>query len=104
MLLLSPIAWEHYFFLLMLPIWLILRRCLIAESRTAVASCLVGMLVVSLPDAPFWRLQALVQAPIVRAVVSPTFAMLVCWASCLWCARFGDSMIRSAPAPSSQQA
>ena len=103
-LLLSPITWDHYFFLLILPVWLTFRGSLVVESRTALVCCLVGTLAVSLSDLPFWRLRDFAHAPIVQAVISPTFALLACWASCLWWSHFGQPLIRSAPVPSPRQA
>jgi hypothetical protein len=82
---LSPVSWQHYFFMLLLPLAVTLRLVLASGStRAAVAWCLLAA-VLSVSDAPFWAVAGLFSGPgrLVALVASPTTAVLALWAWCL---------------------
>jgi Glycosyltransferase family 87 len=94
--LLSPVSWQHYFSMLLLPLCVAARLAFAGRSPLAViAWCLIA-LSVSVPDAPFWALSQAVHGAtrVLAAVVSPTTAVVALW---VWCLRPGAA---TAPAPS----
>jgi hypothetical protein len=92
--LLSPIAWQHYFFLLLLPLWASARWLMLGGETAGLAVWCVALLVVSLPDTPFWLLdEAVGHSRLALVVVSPTTAIILIWATCLAALRQGKAEV-----------
>jgi hypothetical protein len=78
----SPIAWQHYFFVLLLPVFVIGRDAYRNGSQWALGLWLVGVLALSIPDAPYWWVVTHLASP-AALVLSPTLVILAGWAWCL---------------------
>jgi alpha-1,2-mannosyltransferase len=92
--LLSPIAWQHYFFLLLLPLWASARWLMLGGETAGLAVWCMALLVVSLPDTPFWLLdEAVGHSRLALVVVSPTTAIILIWATCLAALRQGKAEV-----------
>jgi alpha-1,2-mannosyltransferase len=81
-LLASPIAWQHYFFVLLLPVFVAGRAAYRHGSRWSLGLWLAGLLAISVPDAPYWWVVTHVapRIPPAALLLSPTIAMLAAWA------------------------
>ena len=88
--LLSPVAWHHYTFMLALPLTVALGAAIRATDRWPLACWSLGVLVLSVPDDVIrqtWA--ALSPDPIVLGLLSPGVAVLLLWASLIYVRRTG---------------
>ena len=88
--LLSPIAWDHYLVILLLPLSVLGRRCLTLEAPwSSLLGYLLLVLVLSVPDTTFTWPSSLIAAPALRIATNLFFLPLRTYALFALCAWLG---------------
>ena len=81
-LLLSPVAWHHYAFMLALPIAVLIATAWTRENRASLAAVLALAVVLSMPD-DAWQMLWRGMPMRLASLVSSSFAVVLLWAGLL---------------------
>jgi hypothetical protein len=87
--LLSPITWDHYLVVLLLPLAVLGRRALAENAHGAMAAWLTILVILAIPDTTYFWLSPIVEehfGPFWNSTVLQSLRTIAMAASCLWLA------------------